>query len=383
MTDSPHPDRNLKIDFWRGCALIMIFVNHVPGNPLEYLTSRNFGISDSAELFVFLAGLSAALAYLPRFGPGTALIQSARIWQRSWSLYLIHIGISMIAVMLMLGAWRLFQDPVWLRSNGLDVLLRQPVSALLGLGTMGFQLGYFNILPLYIVLFAGLPLMLFLARRDLSLLLASSLSLYLAYQLTPIATPSYPLTYGWFFEPLAWQFLFVLGFLVGALRHEGVTIGYHPTVFALALGVVVLGFVAARLGYSPAPGLLPAPDFVYLFNKQILSLPRLVHALALFYVVATVRIPALERLTADSPLVCMGRHSLPIFGFGSVLALVGQIVVRETEGALAPALLFVLAGIGAQYGLGRGLDFLARARRNATRAQQRPPALASQPAPLG
>ena len=44
------------VDFWRGFALVSIFVNHIPGIYYERFTHRNLSFSDSAELFVFLAG---------------------------------------------------------------------------------------------------------------------------------------------------------------------------------------------------------------------------------------------------------------------------------------------------------------------------------------
>ena len=50
------------IDFWRGYALISIFVNHIPGNFFERFTYRNLTLSDSAELFVFLAGWAMRLS---------------------------------------------------------------------------------------------------------------------------------------------------------------------------------------------------------------------------------------------------------------------------------------------------------------------------------
>ena len=59
-------NRVRAIDFWRGAVLIVILVDHIPGNPLEHFTPRNFGLSDSAEAFVFLSGLSVGLIYLPR-----------------------------------------------------------------------------------------------------------------------------------------------------------------------------------------------------------------------------------------------------------------------------------------------------------------------------
>ena len=48
------------IDFWRGFALLTIFIDHVPENIFQHVTQQNFGFSDAAELFVFLA------AYLSR-----------------------------------------------------------------------------------------------------------------------------------------------------------------------------------------------------------------------------------------------------------------------------------------------------------------------------
>jgi hypothetical protein len=68
------------IDFWRRAVLIVILIDHIPGNPLEHFTPRNFGLSDSAEAFVFLSGLSAGLIYLPRaceYGFGWRLPQAS------------------------------------------------------------------------------------------------------------------------------------------------------------------------------------------------------------------------------------------------------------------------------------------------------------------
>ena len=60
---NPPSFRDLRIDFFRGLALLWIFLNHIPGNPFSWLTSRNYGLSDATEVFVFLAGISCTLAY--------------------------------------------------------------------------------------------------------------------------------------------------------------------------------------------------------------------------------------------------------------------------------------------------------------------------------
>ena len=66
MVTQQHGSRLASVDFWRGFALVTIFVNHIPGNILEPFTHKNFGFSDAAEVFVFLAGVGVAFAYAGR-----------------------------------------------------------------------------------------------------------------------------------------------------------------------------------------------------------------------------------------------------------------------------------------------------------------------------
>jgi len=72
--------RDPRIDVFRGLALIMIFINHVPGNPYEYLTIRNLGFADAAEAFFLMSGIAAGLAYTPRF------IERDRLRHGLWAL---------------------------------------------------------------------------------------------------------------------------------------------------------------------------------------------------------------------------------------------------------------------------------------------------------
>jgi hypothetical protein len=55
--------RDPRIDVLRGIALLMIFVDHIPGNTLGLVTLHNFGFADAAEVFVLLAGMSSMFAY--------------------------------------------------------------------------------------------------------------------------------------------------------------------------------------------------------------------------------------------------------------------------------------------------------------------------------
>ena len=58
--------RDPRIDAFRGAALVMILIDHIPGNPYEALTLRNFGFSDAAEAFFVMSGVAAGIAYSGR-----------------------------------------------------------------------------------------------------------------------------------------------------------------------------------------------------------------------------------------------------------------------------------------------------------------------------
>src|ERR1044072_8608461 len=55
--------RDPRIDACRGIALWWIFLDHIPNNIGSWLTLRNYGFSDAAEVFMFISGVTCALAY--------------------------------------------------------------------------------------------------------------------------------------------------------------------------------------------------------------------------------------------------------------------------------------------------------------------------------
>src|SRR5260370_29658446 len=56
-------ERDLRIDLFRGLALWLIFLDHIPANIVSWITIRNYGFSDAAEIFIFVSGYTAALVY--------------------------------------------------------------------------------------------------------------------------------------------------------------------------------------------------------------------------------------------------------------------------------------------------------------------------------
>ncbi len=112
--------------------------------------------------------------------------------------------------------------------------------------------------------------------------------------------------------------------------------------------------------------------------KTYVSPWRLANVLAIVYPVLTsAGMARVARRAALRPVVACGRHSLPVFALGCVLALVGRLVFH-TAGVTAAAQVAVNAvGLGAMLALGLALD----ARRAARAARQTPETAADAPQP--
>lgn len=325
--------RLVSIDFWRGFALLTIFINHVPGHFLSDYTFRNFGMSDAAELFVLLAGISAAFAYLRPMMGGESARPLARVLLRAFQLYTAHLALVIVAVMVIGGFVVLTQDTRILELYHLDIITRWPVESFVGLGLLTFQPAYLNILPLYVSLLVAAPVILLLARVHPFLALAASAGLYLATQLAGLALPVWPGDGGWYFNPFAWQLLFTTGAAASVIVRRMET-SPHVLVLIAAAAYVLFAFIVAApwVHYSWLPdGRLLSQELVEPMSKHDLSAWRLLHVLALAYLVAAI-VPAhaswLRQRWAQVVQTC-GKHSLEIFSLGTLLSFFGWIALTE------------------------------------------------------
>ncbi|KAA2212819.1 OpgC domain-containing protein [Pseudoroseomonas oryzae] len=369
VTPAAGPGRDTALDVWRGLALITIFINHVSGNVLENLTHKNFGFSDAAELFVFFAGYAAASAYFGRYAWGQKLSITMKVVSRAVSLYVTHLALVVLGgAVFSMGVIRT-GDLGLFSVIALDPLMMDPAEALVSAVVLRYQPGFLNILPLYFVLIGLLPLLLALAARSVALALGLSGALYLLAGLTGLNFQTYPLPGGWFFNPLSWQFLFVLGFALGARRlRRGHATTYRRGLWWAAVAYLAMALVMMQGTGLPPSGWLPLPDFFTLPEKQFLSVPRLLHVLALCYVVAHSPLQAwARRLPGQNPLAMLGRHSLPVFCTGLVVSITG-VALKQTgfDGVLFD-ITYVTAGIAVQLAVA-ALMTLTEKRQGASRA---------------
>jgi len=360
MTIPVSPERDTRIDVFRALALLTIYVDHVPGTAYEYLTYRNFGFSDAAEAFVLISGMSIALAYGLKFRPGGRLLATLKMWRRAGVLYVAHIVATMMVIAIFCIASVLARRPELLTFINIEPLIKNTPEVLIGIVTLGHQLGYNNILPVYSVLLLMAPVwLLFISHRPW-LALAASGALWLVAGIYQIAPPNYPEPGLWFLNPLSWQFLFNIG-VAGMLhvrRGGAIPVNRWLVGAAFAYAVTALLWV-----HSPLWGQISwfgLPPVLAGFDKTFLSLPRLLHILAISYLVLA--LPAfsnLFRTAPDHPLAVLGKHSLPVFIAGTVIAMVAQVMKQISAGGFAYDSLLLASGIGMQFALAFYLEWLS------------------------
>ncbi|MGH6814650.1 MAG: OpgC domain-containing protein [Hyphomicrobiaceae bacterium] len=145
------------VDFWRGYALVTIFINHIPGIYFERFTHRNVSFSDSAELFVFLAGWSLRYVADRPAAPVPASLLPARLAGRALTIYAAHILTVSLAIAMLATAAAISSNPLILEWHNAAAVFHDPVQVHIGLVLLTHQLGYFDILPLYVVLMILAP----------------------------------------------------------------------------------------------------------------------------------------------------------------------------------------------------------------------------------
>jgi hypothetical protein len=344
------------VDFWRGFALITIFVDHIPGLFYSSYTIANFSISDAADLFVFLAGWSLRLMGEGRGEPRPIRDVMLRLFGRALELYAAQVLITMIAIALL--AWSAIEldNPLLLQWHNADAVFNDPVPTHIGLALLTHQLGYFDILPLYVVLMLMAPFFALIDRVAKPFLVPISLALYLAVLAFRITLPTWPVAGTWFFNPLAWQFIFVLGFALadGKVGPGAFARRHIVALRVVALPIVIAGVLMARFAWWPDPTTVPNPKLFFIADKTFNTPMRLVQFLSLVavfsaawpYIVAASKRPFGWLIGQIVALFSMlGRNSLYVFCVGSLLSLTAQVVRLYYQGSVGSDTLVVCVGI--------------------------------------
>jgi len=343
--------RDHRLDVVRGLALLDIFINHVPGNPIERYTSRNFGFSDAAEAFVLMSGIAVALAYSGGFFKRDHLKAVGRILKRARTLYLVHIAIMSLALVIVGTGLYVFGVETIAKNVNFTRFQTDTVEALIGIPLLGYQLGYFNILPLYVVLLFAAIGYLYVGVRSVWAMLAIAFGIWGFAHLTGINFPNWPGKWGWFFNPLGWQLVFAFGLAIGLSVKTGrAFVPFSRVLYALALAFVIWSGFWVKMKMGAVPGLSTLPDLFADTDKGALAFLRLVHVLALAYVIVHTRfIGWLLSTLVFRPIALVGRNGLAVFASGSVMAIFLQVLFEAWPVGDMVKVAFITAGLAIQF----------------------------------
>ena len=206
----PPSKRDLRLDLFRGLANWLMFLGHVSTSVLAWFSFRNYGFSDGADLFVFISGYTSALVFGRRMLEGGFVVGTTRLLRRVWQIYAAHILLFVIYLASVHFLSNSFNAPVFIDRFNVAPLLNAPVETI----TQGLLLRYkplnLDVLPLYVILMGAFPPVLWLMLRHRNWGMLGSVLLYFAARQFGWNLPSYP-SGVWYFNPFAWQLLFVLG----------------------------------------------------------------------------------------------------------------------------------------------------------------------------
>lgn len=346
----PHR-RDLRLDLFRGIALWLIFLDHMPSNVVSAITIRNYGFSDATEIFVFISGYTTALVYGRVMRGHGFLVGSARILRRAWQIYVAHIFLFIVYLAEIAYVAKNLGNPLYTEEMGIFELLKQPDVMFIQALLLKFKPVNMDVLPLYIALMLCFAPILWLLLRRPALALWLSGLLYALAWIFDWNLSSYP-SEEWYFNPLAWQLLFVFGgwcALGGTDRianviHSPITLAAAICFLLAAASIVVTWYVP----YLAWPGSRWLSDFFYpTFDKTNLGIFRFLHFVALAVVTVRFVAPDWPGLSWPGfrPAILCGQHSLEIFCLGVFLAFAGHFIFDELSNRVAVQVIVSISGI--------------------------------------
>jgi hypothetical protein len=371
--------RDLRIDFFRGIALYMIIVDHIRNDPLNRFTYSRLGLSDAAEIFVFLSGISCGIVFyrlLLRQGIGGF---AKAIGKRAVQIYAYYLLASIVTIAIIAASRDIWTIPA--NQQAFIDLREDPVSAILSAIRLTSPPDLPGILVLYLELtVVAIPAFLLLSANGYRNALIGSGLVWAFSQSYPNVLPH--LADHSYFNPLAWQFIFCIGMFIGT----SYTTGSKPLEglqskkwIAIAWSIVIL-----ELGYRLALVIfaklhidadwLTLSDPTLRHMKENLSAFRLVHFLSVALLVATYikrDNPVLSWQGADA-IIKSGRSSLQVFCMGAIFTVLLNLIVAVERPMILERLVLDCAAIFL-IGLTATLLMKARLERRQARAEQLSP----------
>ncbi|QQO21763.1 OpgC domain-containing protein [Bradyrhizobium diazoefficiens] len=346
----PDKGRDLRLDLFRGVANWAIFLDHIPDNVVNWITTRNYGFSDAADLFVFISGYTASFVYARMMLERGFIVGATRLTKRVWQLYVAHIILFVIYIASISYLALRFGDSEMINEFNVAGLVDNATETLRQGLFLRFKPLNLDVLPLYIVLMGLFPPVLWFMLRKPDLTMMLSIVLWLTARHFDWNLHAYPAGQ-WYFNPYCWQVLFVFGAwcAMGGARRS-MTLINAPITLYLCLGYLLFALIMTMAGRFPAFGGM-FPEWLFsAFNpndKTNLAPYRFIHFVVI--VILVIRfVPkewsGLEWKVFD-PLIVCGQQSLAVFCVGVFLSFVGHFELSMSSGSLLAQIFVSIAGI--------------------------------------
>jgi hypothetical protein len=259
----------------------------MPGNPWTLWIPARFGFSDATEIFVFCSGMASAIAFGAVFRHHGWLMGASRTAFRVWQVYWAHIALFIVVVALLAFFDQLAGEPFYTNRLYVRPFIEDPANGLIHLLTLTYVPNYFDILPMYLVILAMMPVVVGAHMVNRWLAAGLVLATWLAANLGALSLPAEWLSdREWYFNPFGWQIVFFLGFafMSGWLKPPPV----RADLIALAIFVILLNVViGSRFGYQNFETIYDLRDAIWPLiegnAKTDQGFVRTTHFLALAY----------------------------------------------------------------------------------------------------
>ena len=346
----PDKGRDLRLDLFRGVANWAIYLDHIPDNVVNWITTRNYGFSDAADLFVFISGYTASFVYARMMLERGFIVGATRLTKRVWQLYVAHIILFVIYIASISYLALRFGDSQLVNDFNVAGLIDNATETLRQGLFLKFKPVNLDVLPLYIVLMGLFPPVLWIMLRQPNWTMLAAIALWLVSRQTGWNLPAYPQG-TWYFNPFAWQVLFVFGAwcALGGARNNLAIINAPATLY-FCIAYMILALAMTMAGKFPTFGEM-FPQWLYsMFNpndKTNLAPYRFLHFVVI--VILVIRfVPkdwaGLEWKIFD-PLVVCGQQSLAVFCVGVFLSFVGHFELSMSSGSLFAQIFVSVTGI--------------------------------------
>lgn len=317
---------------------------------------------------MFVSGVTCTLAYRAvLYKDGWSAVVSHTL-RRTWEIYaaFLILTIALVVLVWLDGRGHLADE------NNVRIVLEQPGAALAHAVVLLYRPVNTDVLPTFVIFHLLLAPLLWSVLRFPNACLTASALLYLLVQLYDWNLPEWPANQ-WYFNPLAWQVLVVLGaWWVVVGRSKLLSILASWPVLALAATYLLFCFVVALswdiklLEIAVPPSLATV---LYPINKPNLDPLRLLHFVMLAIIVTRFmpeKWPGFMMPIWKMTIRC-GENSLETYCAGVLLSLGAYIFLTRISDGLLAQFAVSTAGIVALVAFATSLTWISRGSRRRPR----------------